>query len=150
MHTRSAMSLVSVVAWSVALASAIPVACSDEDVRWETAASAVGAQAGDEQAREERIREYGVAVTNALDEMNGSLTQARRGVSVVDRPELDALSIRVGSLRDEFVQSAGATGSSARRGELESEFETLLRDVESFLLRVGHSKDEFARWRAVE
>lgn len=151
MCARPALILVSIIAWSVALASAAPVGCSDnEEVYWETAVSAAGALAADEKAEEERFRDFGVAVTNALDEMNGSLIEARRGVSVVDRPELDALSIRVAILRDDFVKSTGRTGSSARRGELEAEFETLLGDIESFLLRVGHSEDEFARWRAVE
>ena len=137
-------------AWAFALLVALSSGCTDDEVRWETAASAVGAQAGDEEALAERFREYRVAATGALDEMDATLAQARRGVSVVDRPELDALVARAATLRQEFVASAGAAGSASRRGQLERGFDDLREDVETFLLRVGHSEDVFARWRALD
>ena len=62
------------------------------------------------------------------------------------------LSERVASLRSDFVASTGDKGEGVqqRRADLEAAYETLRSDVETFLLRAGHSADQFARWRAVE
>lgn len=149
---RHRRTVVLLVLSSSLVAGLLVSACSDDEMIWETTADAVGAEVGDREALDKRFRSYRVAVTAALDEMAGSLVNARRGVSVADRAALDALSDRVVTLRSEFVASVdeGRGPSDAvrnRRAELEASYEALRTDIETFLLRVGHSEDEFARWR---
>lgn len=133
------------------LAGALLLAgCSNEDVSWETATGTAGSQTGDQEFLDERFREYRVSVTRALDEMNASLENARRGVSVVDRPQVDALMEQIVVLRSAFVDSVGDAGPGVRdrQAELEASYDALRADIETFLLRTGTSPDELARWRA--
>ena len=130
--------------------ASVLLGCSNEEVGWETATSAAGSTVGDQEFLDERFREYRVAVGRALDEMSASLENARRGGSVADRPQVDALTERVASLRRAFVESVGDAGPGVRdrQAQLEASYDALRADVETFLLRTGASPDEIARWRA--
>ena len=122
------------------------------DTTWETAVSAAGAKTGDQEAFDERWRSYREGVIAGLDEMTRSLASARKQATVADRGEADALTARVGGLRSDLLGEFDAPRSEANayRAELESSFEALREDVESFLIRLGHSEEEFAPWRSAE
>ena len=124
-------------------------ACSNEEASWEVTTSSVGAEIGDQQRLDESWREDRVHAMATLDEMERSLENASREASVADRSELSALRKRIDDLREAMLGEFDVPADQARAGreELADSYESIRADVEGLLLRLGHSPDEFARWR---
>lgn len=143
-----------VCAVAVAVVSLVASGCGQDegDTAWETAVSAEGAKVGDQESFDKRWRSYREGVIAGLDEMTRSLASARKQATVADRAEAEALTARVGSLRGDVLGEFDVPRAEANayRAELESSFEALREDVEAFLIRLGHSEDEFAPWRSAE
>ena len=125
--------------------------CEQDEVRWETATSAVGAESAEQESFDKRWRSYRGGAVSGLDVMTRSLESARRQTSVADHAEVDALMGRVTQLRADMVGEIDTPSSqaAAKRAELEASFDSLRSDVESLLVRLGHSPEEFSAWRSV-
>ena len=138
----------SATAWFFVAAIGI-TACSNEEASWEVSASSVGAETGDEERFGEHWRDYRVGAMATLDLMEESLENASRGASVADREELMTLRARIDDLRERMLAEFDAPGSQtmALRKNLEASYDGLRADIEALLVRLGHSRDEFARWR---
>ena len=125
------------------------VGCSNEEASWDASTSSVGAQIGDAESFDERWREYRVSAMAALDSMERAIESASREGSVADREQLMTLSDRIDELRARLLAEFDSPQDQklGLRGELEASFTSLRGDVEALLLRLGHSAEEFSRWR---
>jgi len=124
-------------------------ACSNEEANWEVSTSSVGAEVGDQERRDKQWRDDRVDAMATMDEMERSLENAFREASVADREQLRALGGRLDDLREQMLAEfdAAPDETGAIREELADSYLRLRADIEALLLRLGHSPDEFARWR---
>jgi hypothetical protein len=131
------------------VASAGLLACSNEEASWEVSSSSVGAEIGDRERLDKQWRDDRVDAMATLDEMERSLENAVRGASVADREQLMALGEQIDALRERMLMEfeVPADEATAIREELADDYLETRADVEALLLRLGHSPDEFARWR---
>lgn len=131
-------------AWSVQ-------GCGDEDAGWTATRDAVGAREADETVEHRRWRDYREEVVVSLDEMRTVLEGSPGTETVIDEQQAESLLERIAVLRNRFVHEASLPPEQAmgKRPELVEAFETVRRDVDAFLRRLGHDPADMAYWQDV-
>jgi len=128
------------------------VGCGDEEREWETARDAAGAIEGDRIQADQQWRLYRQNVILSLDEMTAVLLGARDQTAVDQRPEVDALTGRIATLRQDMISEMDESGGQAARTRvhLKEAFDGLRSETNVFLTLLGHDPEEFRKWQDVE
>jgi len=128
------------------------VGCGDEERQWETARDAAGAIEGDRIEADQQWRLYRQNVILSLDEMKVVLLAARDQTAVDQRPEVDALTGRIATLRQDMISEMDESGEQAARTRvrLKDAFDGLRNETNALLSLLGHDREEFRKWQDIE